>query len=137
MVRVPEEEDVYVTETTFNRKTGLPVFRRTSLNGALESPPDDSPSLVHYDELGRPDRMEWHRAGQWHRDPGPSVVYINPDNGVHVVERFEHYGVARDLTYSPSRIVRDRDSGEISNQYNDTALKSSKLPPSQKPPSPR
>jgi hypothetical protein len=136
VVRVAAEEDVYVTETTYNRETGLPVFRRTSLNGMRESPPDDSPSVVHYDSLGRPDRMEWYRQGQPHREAGPSVIYINPENGVHVIERFYHHGVARDRALGPSKITRDHDSGEIISLTDDSELDFSNPATKIKPPPP-
>lgn len=113
MLYVEESEIVYVTEKIFNRETGLIAYQRTLLNGVLESAPDDAPSVVHYDKLGRPDRMEWHRLGQWHRDSGPSVIYINPENGVHVLESFHHNGVARARPFGPNRILRDHDTGEI------------------------
>lgn len=122
MLKAKEGEDVYVTETIYNRETGLPVFRRITLNGLRESPPDGSPSEISYDDQGRPDRMEWHHVDEWHREDGPSVIHLNPENGVHIIERFHHHGEPRNRALGPSRISRDRDSGEIVSTLDESDL---------------
>ncbi len=116
MVFAKEGEDVYVTETVYNRETKLPVFMRVSLNGKSQTPPDGSPAEIQYDELGRPEIMRWLEQGVPHRLDGPSRLSINPENGIHIVETYSINGVPRDRHIGPSMIVRDRESGEITKQ---------------------
>jgi hypothetical protein len=126
VINAKEGEDVYVTETIYNRETGLPVFQRTTLNGKRESPPDGSPAEIGYDEHGRVERLEWYHQGERHRDKdvGPAVIIINPENGIHVVERFQHHGKSPspDPALGPDLIVRNRDTGEIVRQTHESEV---------------
>ena len=116
MLYLEERQLVYVTETIYDRETGLPVFQRTLLNGEQHTPPDGSPSEIGFDHLGRPERLEWREHGRRHRLNGPASIRINPENGVHVVESFLIEGKPRDPRFGPSRIVRDRHTGQIREQ---------------------
>lgn len=104
----------------------MPVYQRTTLDGLRESPPDGSPSEVGYDEQGRPERLEWHHLDKRHRDRsvGPAVILLNPENGIHVVERFQHHGASpsSDPALGPDLIVRDRDTGEIIRQSHESEV---------------
>ena len=120
MLIVDEGEDVYVTETIYNRETRLPVYQRMLLGGALQAPPDGSPSEIHFDELGRPAHFAWHDQDKHHRIDGPALLSINPDNDVHILEDFVINGKYRSPSDGPYRIVRDKDSGEITETFYDS-----------------
>lgn len=110
-----EDETVYRTETVYNDRTGLPIRQLTTLNGMLQSPPDDTPAQVLFDEHGRVREMVWWHRGKEHRDPsaGPAVIKLNPKNGVHAVERYKMHGETSRSRNEPALIVRHPDTGEI------------------------
>ena len=113
MIYVGEGEDKYVTETVYDRETGIPRRQWTILNGKRESPPDDSPSHISYDKQGRIRQLHWHKQDKGHRENGPSSIVINPESGVHTCETFELHGVPRAPDIGPYRVYRDKKSGEI------------------------
>jgi len=108
-------ETVYQTETVYDDVTGLPVRQLTTLNDVLQSPPDDTPAQVLFDEQGRIREMVWWDNGKEHRDidKGPAKIKINPENGVHVVERFKRHGETTRSRAEPALVIRDPDTGEV------------------------
>ena len=114
MIWVNEGEDVYVTETVYDRETGLPRRQVTTLNGELHSPPDGSPSEIIYDKKGRATNLDWHHRGKPHRKNGPSGIVIkDPDTGVHTCEVFETHGEPRAPDRGPHRVYRDPQTGKL------------------------
>jgi hypothetical protein len=113
VLEAKEGQDVYVTETIYDRETGFALYQHTKLNGLRESPPDGSPSLVHFDEFGRVSQKCWHKQDKPHRLDAPSTIAINPENGVHIVELFEQDGHPRDPKFGPSMIKYNRETGEV------------------------
>ena len=116
MKYVKPSEDVYVTETVYDRDTGLRTFQRTTFNGLRQSPPDDSPSEIVFDKLGRPQQLEWHHKDELHRTTGPATVFRNTESGIHTSERFYTAGRPRDPLLGPQVIRRDSRTGEIKAQ---------------------
>lgn len=113
---INEETDTYVTKTKYHRETGLPISQRTFLHDKLQTPPDDSPSEVLFDEFGRPQYLTWHEAGVTHREGKPAIVELNPESGEPWVEGFFTRGRPIHRSIGPYRIVRDWDSGEVVKQ---------------------
>ena len=110
------ETETYVTETKYNKKTGLPISRRTHLNGLLHAPPNDEPSEIIYDQLGRPKYIRWHAEDRPHRVNAPAKVDLNPENGQHWVECFFLEGEPLNPRLGPYRIVRHPETGEVIKQ---------------------
>lgn len=108
-----EDLDTYVTETKYSKETKLPVVQRTRLNGLLEAPPDGSPSEIAFGELGQPVKLVWHHQNYPHRDDEPALIFLNPENGVHVSEYFFTMGSHREKAAGPFRIVRNHETGEV------------------------
>jgi len=110
-----EGETVYQTETVYNDETGLPVRQLTRLGGVLQSPPDDTPAQVLYDEQGRIIEKVWWDDNKEHRDKnkGPAVIKINPENGTHIIERYKNRGKNSRSRTEAAYIARDPNSGQI------------------------
>ena len=111
-----EGQECYVTETIYDKETKLPVFQRTLLNGLKETPPDGSPSQIIFDAHGRPQKMSWHKQDKSHNEDGPAELTVNPDNGIHTVERYVIDGKPRHPSLGPHYIVRDRNTGVLRKQ---------------------
>lgn len=110
-----EGETVYTTETVYSEETGLPVRQLTRLDGTLQSPPDDTPAQVLFDDFGRVREMVWWDQGKEHRDPkkGPAIIKVDPDSGVHTVERYKVKGRTSRSVSEPAFICRMPETGEI------------------------
>ncbi|GAA6176733.1 hypothetical protein NBRC116593_26520 [Sulfitobacter pacificus] len=115
MIYCKKGESVFVTETVFDDETGLPTRQLTTLNGVLQSPPNDTPARVVFDDLGRICEMAWYSAGQEHRDlsKGPAVVEINPDNGICISERFKIKGNTSRSRSEPALLIRNEETGDL------------------------
>ncbi|MGH1464127.1 MAG: hypothetical protein ACRBBQ_02085 [Cognatishimia sp.] len=122
-----------MTETKYNMETGLPLASFTRLNGLLQTTPDGKPSYVLFDELGRPELMEWHDQGELHRDGAAAIVHFNPENNIHTLEVYYTHGVERDAHDGPFRVWRDGTTGKITKKEFSVEIGSRK---SVNPPSP-
>lgn len=115
MIFADKGETIYTTETVYSDETGLPVRQLTWLGSVLQSPPDDTPAQVLFDDFGRVHEMVWWHKGEEHRDPkkGPAVIKLNPDNGIHILERYELAGKISRSSTEPALICRDRTTGKV------------------------
>lgn len=113
MIKLSPNEEVYTTHTVFNKETGQPVYQETRLGEVKQSPPDDTPATVDFDEDGNQTTLMWFYDDNPHRESGPAVVKIDPRTGVWVWERFLTHGVPRDSSIGPNLVTRDKDSGEV------------------------
>ncbi len=115
MIYTDKGEKSYQTETVYNEQTGLPVRQLTKLDGLLQSPPDDTPAQVLFDDQGRIREMVWWDQGKEHRDvmKGPAKVKINPENGVHILECYRLENNLSRTRTEPALIQRDPESGEV------------------------
>ncbi|MDA5556048.1 hypothetical protein [Shimia sp. MMG029] len=107
------ETETFTTETRYSKSTGLPLVSFTRLNGLLHATPDDQPSYVLYDELGRPKLMQWHHEDELHRDGAGAMIYIDPETQVHTNEGFYTMGQPRDRSFGPHIVSRDHITGVI------------------------
>lgn len=87
--------------------------------GLLHAPPDGRPSRTDYDFWGRPTYMAWHKDDLEHRLDGPSVVEVNPRNGVHSLEIYLIEGEPRPKSQGYHIVHRDKESGEITGTLTD------------------
>jgi hypothetical protein len=110
--RANKGQTAYITVTVYDDETGFPVFQHTYLNGVLQSPPDDSPAYVLYDDLGRVREMIWHDSGSIGRVGGPATIKLNPENGIHILESYVVNSVRTRSATEPAVIVRDPQSGK-------------------------
>lgn len=115
VIYADEGETVYTTETVYSDETGLPLRQLTWLDGELQSPPDDTPAQILFDESGRVREMVWWDQGKEHRDPkkGPAIIEVDPDSGTHTMERYKVAGKTSRSTSEPAFICRNRENGEI------------------------
>lgn len=117
LIHNPDEEIEYTTKTVYSTKTNHPVRQFTYCNGALQSAPDGSPSLVHFDAQGRVERIAWHENNKQHRSMGPSAVSYDPETGAIVGETFLRHGQYRDPSEGPYLIIRNTDGDIVSESY--------------------
>ena len=116
MLRVEKDEEVYVTETIYNKETGLPAYRRTLLNELFHAPPDGSPSEVIFDREGREISLLWHRENKLHRTNGGASIAVDPETGVHIRESFFLYGQKRPKSRGPCVVHRDSAPGLVTQE---------------------
>ena len=115
--------ETYITETKWNKETGLPLVQFVKLNGLKHSPPDGSPSYILFDDLGRPKIMKWHNHDKLHRDKAGAWISIDPETKVHTTEAFFHHGRQREQHLGPSCIYRDPSTGDVFKTENTTGTK--------------
>lgn len=128
MIYVEDGEEIFVTETVYNKETGLPTRQHTTLNKLKHAPPDGNPSLIAFDDDGNPSLMCWHEADVEHRLEGPSTIALYP-SGVHQAEMYKIHGKPRPKSEGPFRIRRSEDGSIYSEEFADEFQYLSKKPP--------
>ncbi|WP_144435942.1 hypothetical protein [Roseibium album] len=84
-----------------------------------EAPPDGSASEITFDDKGRPLDLGWHSKDLAHREGAAASIRVNPENGVHIVEQFRTHGKYPARSFGYSVIVRDSETGRITNKYHE------------------
>lgn len=109
-----EDEITFVTKTVFDAASGLPLRQETRLNGALQAPPDGSPSTVRYRD-GQPTQFEWHENNLEHRTVGPARLKVDALTGRRLLEVFKIKGQPRSPEHGPFRVWYN-EQGEVSRE---------------------
>lgn len=119
MIYSEEGDDVYLTETVYDRATGLPRRQRTTLNGLRHAPPDGSPSEIRFDDLGRPYQLWWHEFDLEHNFSGPSSVLLHLGTKTHQAEVYCLEGRPRPKEFGPYMVRRDKEGRIWSEEFVD------------------
>lgn len=96
-----------------DRDTGLPQWQTIRKDGKLHSPSDDQPAQIVYDKAGNTIERGWFRENFYHRETGPSLQRINPENGVVEYEEHRQFGRMHRANNQPAQITRNPQTGNI------------------------
>jgi len=114
VVYIGDDEEMYVTRTFYNKETGNPTRQLTrNQAGQLHSPPDGTPSEVHFDDQGRPIDLIWHPNNVEHREVAPSAILMYPDTGQSKCEQFYVEGQPISPQEGPFRVFFAEDGSII------------------------
>ena len=103
----------YELEIGYDKTTGLPKWLTIRREGQFDSPIDDRPAHVVFDELGRPSKFGWYSRGVLHRENGPASMTVDPDTGIVTVEDYRHQGTPHRSLREPAYIERDAKTGQV------------------------
>jgi hypothetical protein len=74
---------------------------------------DDLPTNIAYDEQGRIREMHWETNGIYHRESGPTRLWINPETEVVTSEIWYLHGKVHREGGAPAVIWRDGNTGLV------------------------
>lgn len=106
-------EAIFEVKIQQNADTGIVVAEHWLLGGKGQSPPNDRPSTVLFDDEGRKKTLLWKASGELHRENGPAWIEFDPATGVRVQEQYFEHGQCHRPGRQPAHIQRDPHSGEI------------------------
>lgn len=114
-----DKEESYLCEVVYNKATKLPVRQIFTLNGLMESPPDDRPAETHFDDRGQPKRMIWRSEDIPHRDPslGPAMIVMHETTRVNLIEHYKFNGLSHRSEFEPAYIERDERGNIVRTEY--------------------
>lgn len=108
-------EEIFELKIGRSKDTGHPRWLTVRHDGKLNSPPDDRPAKIVYDEQGRAKELAWFRDNLYHRQTGPALKRINPDNNVVTYEEHRWFGKMHRSHSEPALVERDPKTGKVTN----------------------
>jgi len=106
-------EEKYELTVGRDDATGNPRWVSIRLNGQLQSPTDEQPAHIVYDQHGRVKEFGWFQNNLYHRHSGPALQRINPENKIVEYEEHRWLGMLHRSESEPALVVRDPNSGSV------------------------